>query len=63
MKHKSINIFATAAPDGTEWNHNDWFYILRTESNEAIGKLHKRRCHATREANKLTNEVIQWYLI
>ena len=65
MKYKEIHIFATDNPEGIEWNHNDWFYELRAENSEGkvVGKLHKRRCHATREANKLSNKVIQWYPI
>ena len=64
-QYKKIHICAKEPPEDVDWNHNDWFYSLHPNhpGRKAIGKLHKRRCHATREANKLADEVVQWYPI
>lgn len=65
MKYKKIHICTTESPEGTEWNHNDWFYELRPENVNSlpIGKLYKRRCDASRAAKKPAKEIIHWYPI
>ena len=58
-----IHIVAVGEHNGEYPEHGDWFYQLRPERMEAkpLEKAFKRRCHATRYANKIAEKVEQWY--